>query len=340
MKLEGSILKQVANILPPFTANSFLSRLNVEPLYSFLKLWVRSASLLYIKRFRLMHAAKGNAEGPVLIAANHPNAFMDAILVAAHLHRPVWFMARGDVFKKKWANAVLRRLNMIPVYRMRDGKDKLSLNESSFQEAEMVLKAGDQLLIFVEGICLHQTSLLLPLKKGAPRLLMDCWLQQVPVKVLPVWVQYSSFDKIGKTIAIRFGETFGQEILPDEMPYAAACNLVNDHTARALLQLHDAEVFEHKVPAGFYRALLWLPAMLGALLHAPLYWPVAKLAARLNGKAVQYDGLVFAMLMVLYPLYLFLAGCLVFQASHSYTLAFAAAAAMILLARIFIAWKK
>ena len=39
---------------------------------------------------------------PVVFAVNHQNAFLDGILVALKLRRPVFFLTRSDVFKGRW----------------------------------------------------------------------------------------------------------------------------------------------------------------------------------------------------------------------------------------------
>ncbi|CAN5622141.1 hypothetical protein BH10BAC2_BH10BAC2_12910 [soil metagenome] len=83
------------------------------------------------------------------------------------MQQPVHFITRGDVFNKRWVRFVLSQLNMIPIFRIRDGKDKLSLNEQTFIRSVEILRNNGLLMIFVEGFCEHQTTLL-PLKKGAP----------------------------------------------------------------------------------------------------------------------------------------------------------------------------
>src|SRR4029077_19533855 len=125
------------------------------------------------------------------------------------------YMTRGDVFKKKWVIKFLTTMKMIPIFRLRDGKDKLALNDETFVKSVGVLRNNQLLLIFVEGFCEHQTELQLPLKKGAPRILQSCWQEGIPAKVLPVWLQYSSLFEYGKTIDIRLGNLFGSEVADD-----------------------------------------------------------------------------------------------------------------------------
>ena len=50
-----------------------------------------------------------------IIAPNHQNAFLDAILMGVYLRKPVHFLTRSDVFVPPFLG-VLHSLNMMPVY--------------------------------------------------------------------------------------------------------------------------------------------------------------------------------------------------------------------------------
>jgi len=66
---------------------------------------------------------------PIIFAPNHQNALMDPLaLVCTNMHQSVW-LARADIFKSKTVSSILKYLKLLPVYRIRDGKDNLSNNE-------------------------------------------------------------------------------------------------------------------------------------------------------------------------------------------------------------------
>ena len=62
------------------------------------------------------------ASGAVLFTVNHQNAFLDALLIATTNKRYTHFLVRADVFKFSWARRFFRTLNMLPIYRWRDGR--------------------------------------------------------------------------------------------------------------------------------------------------------------------------------------------------------------------------
>lgn len=213
-------------------------------------------------------------------------------------------MARGDVFKQPMIRWLLSQLNMIPIYRQRDGKDSLQLNQASFDKAVDVLGKGGSVLIFVEGFCQHQTTLQLPLKKGAARILHTCWSQQVEVKVLPVWIRYSSFQYFPKTIAVTIGASIGKEVAENQLHAPVKCySAINNAVAYSINALASATPLPKVSQTPFMRNLLFLPAMLAAILHAPLYLPLLAIIKKATANSVHFDSVLFAVLVFTYPVY-------------------------------------
>ena len=138
-------------------------------LYRFLQFIMRSslaAHYLEIKGIGLNNIPK---EGATMIAATHPNSFLDAIIIGCIIDRPLHFLARSDVFKAKWADKVLRSLNLIPIYRLQERKKNLSRNDVTFKECHRILEQGGAILIFIEGLSLIDFKVR-PLKKGLARI--------------------------------------------------------------------------------------------------------------------------------------------------------------------------
>jgi 1-acyl-sn-glycerol-3-phosphate acyltransferase len=164
------------------------------------------------------------------LAVNHPNSFFDAIVVGVFFKQPVYFLARGDAFKNKWARLILTSLKCIPVYRIREGKEFLHLNESSFEKCREIFKKGGIVLIFSEGLCLNEWNIR-ALKKGTARLALSSW--EMPeigpdLKILPVGVNYSSFRKGPKKIWIRFGDYINKNDIGSQLPDGNAHKEIND----------------------------------------------------------------------------------------------------------------
>jgi 1-acyl-sn-glycerol-3-phosphate acyltransferase len=80
-----------------------------------------------------------------------------------------------------------------------------------------------------------------------------------------------------------------------------------------LLHLYNAEKFEHKPPETWQHVLLFIPALLGAVLHAPLYLPAAAFTKWVSKDNVHYDSILLVLLFLLYPLFLITVVIVLFQ---------------------------
>ena len=144
-------------------------------------------------------------EGPLVIAANHPNSFLDAIILATIFRHPIYSLTRGDAFANNFFTRLLRSLKMLPVYRQSEGAENLEINYTTFDECIEIFKKSGIVLIFSEGRCINEWHLR-PLKKGTARLAISAWQQNIPLKVIPLGINYSSFRIFGKNVILNFGE--------------------------------------------------------------------------------------------------------------------------------------
>ncbi len=303
-------------------------------IYPIVKIWVRFTLHLFCKRITWHDKTILSHKKPLLIGAHHPNSFFDAIIIGAYMDLPVHFMTRSDVFKWSWVRFMLRQLHMIPVYRIRDGKDKLSLNDISFREGCNYLKKGDHVLIFVEGFCENQTTLQ-PLKKGAARILLQSWNDGVEVQMLPLWIRYHSFFDFAKTIDIMPGMPFGKSVLPSELSSGAAMQWINQQTADQLEQLSATK----SPPDRLRRNILLFPlAVIGFLLHFPFYYLFNYLVIKINRGSIHYDSLMYSLMAITYPFWLMLLWVIASLFLPSFA-ALTLPALAVICARAFVLWK-
>lgn len=143
----------------------------------------------------------------VLFTPNHQNAFMDALLVVATNHRYTHFLTRADVFKKGFIHWLLSTLNLIPVYRIRDGWSSLDKNQESFNQCSACFEKGECVLIFPEGNhgMLRRVR---PLSKGFTRVVFEA-LQKNPdmkLSVVPVGLNYTHHTSFFGSVSIYYGK--------------------------------------------------------------------------------------------------------------------------------------
>jgi 1-acyl-sn-glycerol-3-phosphate acyltransferase len=240
--------------------------------------------------------------GPVLITANHPNSFLDAIIIATVFNKPIHFLARGDAFHKPWHNVLLRTLHMFPVYRMSEGKEFLGLNAAAFENSRNVLRKNGIVLIFIEGICVNKHELQ-PFKKGAARIAASCWKEGIPLQVLPLGIGYSSFHKIGKSVLIQTGELLNQK---DLMPLEEEAKNYTNFNQVLFKKMNDLITIPAFNPdkSSFTR----IPGKIGTIINLPLYALISSFVLKKTRNTVFYDSVLFGLLFFCYPIYLLIIG--------------------------------
>ena len=255
-----------------------------------LKLFIRAALWLFCAEVNTKNKYLLNTSGPLLIIANHPNSFLDALIIGSRYNRRIHFLARGDVFTKKHHRFLLGLLNMIPVYRLREGKEFLHLNEYAFTASVKLLNKNEAVLIFIEGTCLN-TNKLQPFKKGTARILQGCHVENNFPIIHLAGIAYNNFKGIGKRVNLCL-QNFIQNtpiITPKDRV------LFNANIFEALSSLIDPPTQQTKIN----KTLLYY-------LNIPLYSYIKNVVDKKTKGTVFFDSFLFAVLFFSYPLYLFL----------------------------------
>ncbi len=177
-------------------------------LYAFLKTIVRLALAVFFKQIKHAGMANAPAKGPLIVVANHPNTFMDPILVAAQLRQPVFFLSNASVFVSPLVNWLLRLLHMIPVYRQQDVKPGTSPdNRAVFSKCFEFLEGKGTLLIFPEGTSVLERRLR-PLKTGTARIALEAEARHgfaLGLKILPIGLNYSDATRFRGEVFVNIG---------------------------------------------------------------------------------------------------------------------------------------
>lgn len=176
--------------------------------YRLLKLYLPLVFRFYYRRFKVVGKENVPRKGPVILAINHQNAFMDAIVVAASSPRNPWFLTRASVFASAWARYLLNKLQMIPIYRFRDGMAAMKRNDQTIETCSRLLQNNECILIFPEGNHDGRWALR-PLQKGLARIVfatLDKTDGKTNVQIVPVGLQYENIYKGWSDLLISFGK--------------------------------------------------------------------------------------------------------------------------------------
>lgn len=175
--------------------------------YKLIQLILRVYLPVFFKRIEFRGLQNVPQDKPVIFAVNHQNAFMDGILVALKLRRPVYFLTRSDVFKGKWVVKIFKALNLVPIFRQQDGAgDIRSKNKETFKYCIKELENKNPVLIFPEGIS-EPVHHLFDLKKGVARLAFEAEAKNnffLKLHVVPVAINYENHFVGGKKVFVNY----------------------------------------------------------------------------------------------------------------------------------------
>lgn len=200
--------------------------------YWLLKQYVKLAYWLFHREIVVSGRENIPRGQPVIFASNHPNALSDILsLVCAAPQQVVW-MGRASLFKARWAIPFLRFLKIIPVYRIRDGKDTLKGNEASFETALGILKQNGALGLYPEAA--HSGKrVMLAHKKAIPRMVFLAGEKSgdtMNIQIVPVGIHYDQYFHFGRRLLISFGKP---------LPSAGYYPLYRQNPHQATLRLRD-----------------------------------------------------------------------------------------------------
>ncbi|MBE0674583.1 MAG: 1-acyl-sn-glycerol-3-phosphate acyltransferase [Bacteroidales bacterium] len=189
-----------------------MARHNIEKFsfgYAILKLMVDTwHNYVYYRRVIVLGRDNVDPDSHNIFAPNHQNALMDALAVlCTNKGQPV-FLARSDIYKKKFISKILYYIKILPVYRMRDGFETLKLNDEVFLKTVDVIKSRNGLVILPEGNHAGQRRLR-QLKKGICRIAFSA--EEINdfnlnIKLIPVGLEFSSYFRFRQVLTVVYGK--------------------------------------------------------------------------------------------------------------------------------------
>lgn len=142
-----------------------------------------------------------------MMAPCHQQALMEPLVLLLAVRRPTVFLARADIFAKAAARKALTFLKILPIYRMRDGKDNLSKNQEIFDRSRDVILSDHPLCLMAEGRHNNRHQLL-PLVKGMFRIAGETQqaMGEKPLYIYPVGIDFEYYERPYSNVCLEVGK--------------------------------------------------------------------------------------------------------------------------------------
>lgn len=175
-------------------------------IYKFLRFLVSLGLKVWFRRAYCSNESNLPPNKPIILAANHPSSGMDGILMAILSERPVYFLARSDIFNTPLKRWFLAQIHILPIYRLEEGFENLSKNDTTFSACFELFKRNGMVMIFPEGRNVHE-KWLRPLKKGTAKLALQAADSlELDLQIVPTGINYTHAERPRTEVMVNFGE--------------------------------------------------------------------------------------------------------------------------------------
>ena len=179
-----------------------------DSLYSFLRPYVDWICKRSYRNTEIYGRENIPGDGAVILAPNHCNTLMDALVILRSFKGATVFGARADMFKNPVVAKIMYFLRIIPMVRQRDGLRNVLKNHESTQVIVDTVTNGVRFCMFPEGRHRPARSVM-PLGKGILRAAVaanEALAGEKPVYIVPAGLEYGDYFRYRSTSLLTYGK--------------------------------------------------------------------------------------------------------------------------------------
>lgn len=197
--------------------------------------------------FRLHLRGRENIpeSGPVILVPNH-HSWADGLVTAAVCPRPIRFIGKAELFRRKSWAAFFRAANVVPVDREKDDGTRTTYlgaggNANAFRAATENLEAGRVVALYPEGT-LRPPTARGPYKSGAGALALLTGAPVVPVGEVThiFWPGYAWIPRFGRRTHVSIGPPLRFPKDPEAAADRARAQAVTEEIMQAVYREWEA----------------------------------------------------------------------------------------------------
>jgi 1-acyl-sn-glycerol-3-phosphate acyltransferase len=175
-------------------------------IYHFLKQLIKLSIFFFFKKIVVTGKEHIPAQGPLILAVNHPNTFMDPLLVASICTQRIGFIANAGIFLNDFVTRIFSYFHVIPIFRKKDIQPgEKPDNRMAFMKCHEYLSGKGTILIFPEGTSYYELKLR-EIKTGTARIALS--FEELNhfrgnLKIVPIALDYSDSIQFRSVVSIR-----------------------------------------------------------------------------------------------------------------------------------------
>jgi glycerol-3-phosphate O-acyltransferase/dihydroxyacetone phosphate acyltransferase len=179
-------------------------------MYLLLKYLVKISLWFFYRKITVNGKENLVSEGPLLVAANHPNTLMDPLVISSLLSQRSGFVGKSTLVANGFVKWLFKQLHIIPIQRKVDSKPGMTPvdNSKAFEKCFEYLSKKGTILIFPEGTSIHEMKLR-PLKTGTARIALEFESENQfngKLMILPIALNYSEPAFFRSDLTINIGK--------------------------------------------------------------------------------------------------------------------------------------